>query len=76
MLKRRMFRSLMVVSSFLLSFNLNAEALQDYSAAWSLPLNTQAPKISALDSKGAQRNFENLRMDQGLLIFFNRSADW
>ncbi len=54
----------------------NADDQQDYITDWSLSLGSTAPAISAMDEQGTLRSFENLKLEHGLLIFFNRSADW
>lgn len=55
---------------------LNVSADEGYVEGWSLPIGSKAPKISALDSNGVVREFADLSAEQGLLIFFNRSANW
>ncbi len=37
---------------------------------------TKIPRIELKDQTGTERSFESLRGPQGLLILFNRSADW
>jgi len=54
----------------------NADEKQDYIAHWSLLLGSKAPVISAMDEQEMLRSFENLKLEHGLLLFFNRSADW
>jgi hypothetical protein len=54
----------------------SADTKQDYGDNWGLPLGSKAPAISALDAQGSPRSFEDLRLENGLLVFFNRSADW
>ena len=54
----------------------SADERQDYIANWSLSLGSKAPAISAMDEQGTLRSFENLKLEHGLLLFFNRSADW
>jgi len=54
----------------------NAEERQDYITKWSVALGSTAPAISAKDAQGRLRSFENLKLEHGLLLFVNRSADW
>ena len=54
----------------------SADTKQDYGENWGLSLGSKAPAISALDAQGSPRSFEDLRLKNGLLVFFNRSADW
>lgn len=48
----------------------------DYKDTWSLPVGTEIPPISMSDQNGETQSFESLRGARGLLLFFNRSADW
>ncbi len=54
----------------------SAETKQAYVDSWGLPIGSKAPAISALDAQGSPRSFEDLSLEYGLLVFFNRSADW
>ncbi len=48
----------------------------DYKDTWSLPVGTEIPPISMSDQNGETQSFQSLRGERGLLLFFNRSADW
>ena len=48
----------------------------DYAKEWAPPVGSAMPAIAAKDHTGADRNFENLAGENGILIFLNRSADW
>ena len=39
-------------------------------------VGTKIPAVQARDQHGHERNFENLRGPNGLLLLFHRSADW
>ena len=47
-----------------------------YSASWGLDIGEAMPDFSAVDQDGASRDLESLAGPNGLLLFFNRSADW
>lgn len=48
----------------------------EYADAWGVALGTAAPELRALDQAGRQRSLDDLARENGLLILFNRSADW
>ena len=48
----------------------------DYSEEWGPPTGTHIPAGGFTSHIGETRTFRGLMGDNGLLIFFNRSADW
>ncbi len=48
----------------------------DYSSEWGPPTGTNIPAGGFTSHIGETRTFRGLMGDKGLLIFFNRSADW
>ena len=48
----------------------------DYSDEWGPPAGTQLPAGGFTSHIGETRTFTGLMGDKGLLILFNRSADW
>lgn len=48
----------------------------DYAAEWGPKVGTTMPAISAPDQDGKLRSLADLQGEKGVLIFFNRSADW
>ena len=48
----------------------------EYSDEWGPPAGTHIPAGGFTSHIGETRTFRGLMGDQGLLIFFNRSADW
>ena len=48
----------------------------DYTDTWSLPVGAQIPPISMSDQYSEAHTFQSLSGKRGLLLFFNRSADW
>ena len=53
-----------------------AFADDDYAKQWGPVIGTALPAIQAPDEAGEARDFANLAGKNGLLILFNRSADW
>jgi hypothetical protein len=47
-----------------------------YAAATGPEVGTAIPSFEAADLDGNQRNFENLKGANGLVLLFVRSADW
>jgi hypothetical protein len=73
---RFIFHLSLILAAAFTSFAGSADERQDYITGWSLALGIEAPAISAKDEQGTLRSFENLKLEHGLLLFFNRSADW
>ena len=48
----------------------------DYAAEWGPKVGTPMPAISAPDQEGTLRALAELQGENGVLILFNRSADW
>ena len=48
----------------------------DYVDAWGPPVGTRIDPFSLSDSAGKTRSMADLMGAKGLLVFFNRSADW
>ncbi len=48
----------------------------DYSDGWGPPVGNAIPEASLMDQSGQPQTFAGLLGPRGLLIFFNRSADW
>jgi hypothetical protein len=48
----------------------------DYVAAWGPAVGTTAPIVAGPDQSGTERDLDSLAAENGLLILFNRSADW
>lgn len=48
----------------------------DYSDGWGLPVDSTIPLLNFTDQAGEPRSFDDLKGRNGLLLFFNRSADW
>ena len=48
----------------------------DYSDAWGPATGAHIPAGSFVSHDGATRAFPDLAGDKGLLILFNRSANW
>ena len=48
----------------------------EYSDEWGPPAGTHIPAGGFTSHIGETRTFRGLMGDKGLLIFFNRSADW
>ena len=62
---------------FVLSLLVASLALaSDYSDDWGPPTGTDIPAGSFTSHVGETRTFDGLMGDRGLLIFFNRSANW
>ena len=53
-----------------------AKADENYAKQWAPPVGTELALLEAPDQTGAVQTFESLAGDKGLLLFFNRSADW
>ena len=51
-------------------------ANDDYVAQWGPALGSPAPELMAEDQSGRMRTLDDLAGEHGLLILFNRSADW
>ena len=51
-------------------------AASEYSDAWGPPLGAAIPDAILEDQSGERQTFAGLMGPRGLLIFFNRSADW
>ena len=54
----------------------NVMANEEYARQWAPPVGTSMPVLEAQDQTGQVRTLEDLRGRNGLLVFFNRSADW
>lgn len=48
----------------------------EYVDSWGPPVGTSIPEASFDDQAGQPRTFTGLMSSRGLLLFFNRSADW
>ena len=48
----------------------------EYVDSWGPPVGTAIPEASFEDQAGQPQTFAGLMSARGLLIFFNRSADW
>ncbi|XOV83080.1 MAG: hypothetical protein ACFHXK_19790 [bacterium] len=48
----------------------------EYSAGWGPAVGAALPALAAPDHTGVERTLADLSGDQGLLLFFSRSADW
>ncbi|MDE0348653.1 MAG: hypothetical protein OXM56_02950 [Gammaproteobacteria bacterium] len=48
----------------------------EYVDGWGPPVGTTIPEASFDDQAGQPRTFTGLMGSRGLLLFFNRSADW
>ena len=48
----------------------------DYSDGWGPPVGTALPEAALTDQSGQPQTLAGLMGPRGLLIFFNRSADW
>lgn len=48
----------------------------EYVDGWGPPVGTTIPEASFDDQAGHPRTFAGLMGARGLLLFFNRSADW
>lgn len=51
-------------------------AASEYVDTWGPPVGTAIPEASFNDQAGLPRTFADLMGARGLLLFFNRSADW
>jgi len=47
-----------------------------YASTWGPEVGSQAPVMAAKDQSGKVRTLDDLTGSQGVLIFYNRSADW
>ena len=47
-----------------------------YTKSWGPDVGTDIPDFQALDQYGEPRTLSSLTGPNGLLLFFNRSADW
>ena len=47
-----------------------------YQDDWGPPIGAALPAVAAADQTGAQRDLASLAGEQGLLLFFFRSANW
>ena len=47
-----------------------------YAREWGPKVGTSMPAINAVDHAGETQTLETLKGENGLLVFFNRSADW
>ncbi len=54
----------------------SATANDEYARQWAPPVGSPMPVMEAQDQSGKVRTLEDLRGRNGLLVFFNRSADW
>ena len=77
-LEKRLFACFYAIAVGVLSIAVRADSVTDeaYVAQWAPALGSQAPLISAPDATGHIRTFEDLKTEHGLIMFFNRSADW
>jgi hypothetical protein len=48
----------------------------DYTQEWGPQVGTAMPAIAAPDQDGVQRALADIQGENGVLILFNRSADW
>lgn len=48
----------------------------DYRDGWGPPVGTALPEAALTDQSGQPQTLAGLMGPRGLLIFFNRSADW
>lgn len=48
----------------------------EYVDGWGPPVGTAIPEASFDDQAGRPQTFAGLMGARGLLVFFNRSADW
>lgn len=48
----------------------------DYQDGWGPPVGATLPAVAAADQTGAERDLASLAGEQGLLLFFFRSANW
>lgn len=62
-----------VIGSWLIA---SLTAHSEYADSWSLSVGSEIPAINMLDQDGQAQTFESLKGENGLLLFFNRSADW
>ena len=51
-------------------------ALADYAADWGPKVGSEMPPMAAADQDGVVQSLPSLQGENGVLIFFNRSADW
>lgn len=66
-----------LVARFALALVLAAPATaSEYADNWGPPVGTAIPEATFNDQAGQPRTFAGLMGARGLLIFFNRSADW
>ena len=54
----------------------SAFAGADYVDDWGPAIGSEMPEFELADSKGELRDRDSLATPSGLLLFFNRSADW
>ena len=47
-----------------------------YQEDWGPPVGATLPAVAAEDQMGAERDLASLAGEQGLLLFFYRSANW
>ena len=59
-----------------LSGSVSAVEPDTYSAGWGPAVGERVPAIAARDTTGAPVDFAALTGRAGLLLLFNRSADW
>ncbi|MEJ2133519.1 MAG: hypothetical protein P8Y95_18270 [Gammaproteobacteria bacterium] len=61
-----------------LTIALAAQAAEtdDYTALWGPAIGTEIPMLEPVDVSGRSRSLDDLAGEKGLLLFFNRSADW
>ena len=64
------------VGALLLGLLAGSAQASDYAQEWGPKVGTSMPALSAADQTGEVRSLTDLSGENGLLILFNRSADW
>ncbi len=59
-----------------LGLSMATAGASEYEGAWGPLVGSKMPVIAAPDQHGALRQLGDLGGERGLLLFFNRSADW
>lgn len=60
----------------ILALAAQAAETDDYVALWGPAIGTEIPMLEPVDVTGSPRSLDDLAGEKGLLLFFNRSADW
>lgn len=68
--------SLRLRAIFALSVFAQQTMADSYANTWGPEVGSQAPVMAAKDQSGKVRTLDDLTGSQGVLIFYNRSADW